>query len=150
MPYCKKNGCIIFFISICNSSSSNGDPIKHVLFYILLLPLHSVFHSTRSFVHSSFVHLLCHLSIFAVCLPSLSFVCLPTYLRRMGRALLIMCPNHFSLRTSSINAVSPVIPLSSLMGILSLSLYSHQPHWTVLENLHLFPQMFPCRIQDGR
>ena len=35
--------------------------------------------------------------------------------------LRIMRQNHFSLRTSSINQVSPVIALSSLMGVLSVS-----------------------------
>ncbi len=48
----------------------------------------------------------------------------------MGRVLRLMCPNHvrFCLRTSSINGVSPVISLSSLIG------YNWRTHY--IERIH--------------
>ena len=87
--------------------------------YGLHLALHSLLQLTQSFtfvlgsLHSRFVPSL--MSSFDLLVASLSFIFLPRLLL-MGRVLRLMCPNHFSFRSSSINGVSPVISLSSLMG----------------------------------
>ena len=82
------------------------DYISH--YSLLQLTVHPIFHFRVRFIT---------LEMCPFFEGSVSFVFLPRLLWWEGVSPMIMCPNYFSfcLRTSSINGVSPVISLSSLI-----------------------------------